>query len=89
MDKKIPPSLTGFLKGFAFRLFHHNLLRPHILSFDESKHIHASGLVDGLAYAAVDLLTDEDTAVHVNHLQGGMTLIADDPVAVAEEGEGV
>lgn len=80
--------LTPFPEGES-QLPNHHLLRPHILSIDESKHIHASGLVDGLAYAAVDLLTAEDTAVHVNHLQGGMTLIADNPVAVAEAGEGV
>ena len=67
---------------------HHNLLDLNILSIDEAEHIHARCSVDGLADAAVDGLAAQDAAVEVNYLQGGLTLVVDDPAAVAEEGEG-
>ena len=68
--------------------FHNHLLDFHIVSIDEAEHVDTRGSVNLNASIAVDGLATKNATVHVNHLQGGTALVADDPVAVAEEGEG-
>ena len=71
----------------VFKSSHHNLLDVNALSIDKTKHIHARCEVDGLADAAADGLTAEDATRYIDNLQGGLTLVVDDPTAVAEESE--
>jgi len=44
--------------------------------------------MDGLADAAVNGLAAQDAAIHVDDLQGSLTFIIDNPVAVAIERKG-
>ena len=92
-------SLTGFF-FFTFvetyhnaslktESFHHDLLCLHVVAVDETQHVNARRSVDGLADAAIDGLAAEDASVDINHLQDGLAIVADDPVAVAEEREAV
>ena len=60
-----------------------------VVAVDEADHVDAGCAVDVDAGAAVDVLAAEDAAVDVDDLDGGLTLVVDDEVAVAEEGEGV
>ena len=64
------------------------LLGLHVVAVDQAQHIYARRSIDSLANTAVHGIVAEDAAVGINYLQDSLTLVADDPVAVAKEGEG-
>ena len=71
-------------------LSHYHLLRLHIISVHEAHDVHACAEVVGRkGDVAVDGLADDDAARHVDHLQGGLTDVADAPFAAVEESEGL
>ena len=74
--------------GLIIKSSHHDLLRLHVVAVDEANHVNARRSVDSLADAAVDSLAAEDAAVEVNHLQGGLALVAHDPATVAVKCKG-
>ena len=61
----------------------------HVVAVDEAEHVDAGCGVDADAGAAVDGLAAEDASGDVDHLEGSLTVVVDDEVAVAEEGEAV
>ena len=71
------------------RLFHHNLLDFHVVAVDEAEHVDARSGFETLAAATIDLLVAEEMSVDIHNLQGSLAIVVDDPVAVAEEREGV
>ena len=70
-------------------LSHHNLLGLHVVAVDEAEHVDTGSGLYGLAARATDALAAQDAARNVNHLQGGIAIVADHPVAVAVEGKSV
>ena len=83
-----PMFSTPFPAGESLS-FNHHFLHLHIIPIDKSNHIHSRCGMDALADAAVDGLAAEDAAIDVNHLQGGFTFVADDPVTIAIESKGL
>lgn len=68
MTKKIPPSLTGLLKGFACRLFYHNLLCLNIVACDKSKDVNTRRHFRCRDTPHVSANGKNDAPRHVNHL---------------------
>ena len=68
---------------------HHDLLNLDLVAVDESEHVDARGDVDGLGGGAGDAFAAEHATEGVDHLEGGLAVVVDDPHAVVEEGEGV
>ena len=66
-----------------------NLLHFRVDTIDEAEHINARNGFDVLAIATMNLFATHDAARDVNHLEGGITIVVDDPVAVIVEAEDV
>ena len=70
-------------------LSHYYLLYFDVFAVHEADHIYAGGGVEGSAASAVDGLAAEEATREVDDLQGGLAVVVDDELAVAEEGEAV
>ena len=52
-------------------------------------HVDALCSVDGLRRGAIDAFAAQHVTHHVDHLQGGVTLVVDDKATIAVESEGL
>ena len=59
----------------------------HVVVVDEAEHVNAFGGVDVDISAAVDGLSADDAAVDVDHLDNGITFVANDPIVIVKESE--
>ena len=84
-----PLTCFGFVCFESFvTLSYYDLLGLHFVAADEAQDLHAHGGVHFHAAVTVEALAAEDAARHVDDLQGGFALVADDEFAVGEEGKG-
>ena len=69
-------------------LFDDDLLGFYNVAIDQAEQIDASSDIDIDVAAAIDTFAFEDLTIDVNHLQCGLALVADGPIAVVIESKG-